>query len=63
MTPRLRRSLAALCLVLSAAFAGTAAAQVRSDFGRTFGDALTEGIQRGDAAAFSRALVGGYYPS
>ena len=63
MTPRFRRSLAALCLVLSAAFAGTAAAQVRSDFARTFGDELTKGIQRGDADAVSRALIRGYNPS
>ncbi len=63
MTPGFRRSLAALCLVLSAALAGTAAAQVKSDFARTFGDELTKGIQRGDGDAVSRALIRGYNPS
>ncbi len=63
MTPRVRRALAALCLLLSAACAGTAVAQVKSDFARSFGDELTKGIQRGDADAVSRALIRGYNPS
>ncbi len=42
--------------------AGPAAAQVRSDFSRVFGDDLTQSIERGDVDAVRRALTRGYNP-
>ncbi len=66
MTPAatpVRRAIGALCLLSVMACSGTALAQARSDFGRVFGDPLTQGIRNGDVEAVRHALIRGYNPS